>query len=200
MLPRLVIAFLPRSKSLLITWLQSPSAVILEPRKIKSLTVSSVFSSVCHEMIGWVPWSLFSECWVLSQFFHSPLLLSSRGSLVLLCFLPAYLRLLYFSRKSWFQLVIHPAWHFTWYTLHILKQQGDNIQPWHTPFPIWNQSVVPYPVLTVASWLAYRFLRKQVRWSGIPLSTVWLPHRKVHIGSAWFFSCICVFSKYLTGS
>ena len=51
-----------------------------------------------------------------------------------------------------------------------LNKQGDNIQPWSTPFPIWNQSVVPCPVLTVASWPAYRFLRRQVRWSGIPIS------------------------------
>ena len=50
-----------------------------------------------------------------------------------------------------------------------LNSQGDNIQPWCTPFTIWNQSVVPCPVLTVASWPTYRFLRKQVRWSGIPL-------------------------------
>ena len=48
-----------------------------------------------------------------------------------------------------------------------LNKQGDNIQPWCTPFPIWNQSVVPCPVLTVASWPAYRFLRMQVRWFGI---------------------------------
>ena len=44
------------------------------------------------------------------------------------------------------------------------------MQPWCIPFPIWNQSVVPCPVLTVASWPAYRFLRRQVRWSGIPIS------------------------------
>ena len=43
-----------------------------------------------------------------------------------------------------------------------LNKQGDNIQPWRTPFPIWNQSVVPCPVLTVASWPAYRFLERQV--------------------------------------
>ena len=48
-------------------------------------------------------------------------------------------------------------------------KQGDNIQPWHTPFPFWNQSVVPCPVLTVASWPAYRFLKRQVRWSGTPI-------------------------------
>ena len=51
-----------------------------------------------------------------------------------------------------------------------LNKQGDNIQPWRTPFPIWNQSVVPCPVLTVVSWPAYRFLKRQVRWSGIPIS------------------------------
>ena len=56
------------------------------------------------------------------------------------------------------------------YSAYKLNKQGDNIQPWHTSFPIWNQSVVPCPVLTVASWPAYRFLRRQVKWSGIPIS------------------------------
>ena len=56
------------------------------------------------------------------------------------------------------------------YSAYKLNQQGDNIQPWHTPFPIWNQSIGPCPVLTVASWPAYRFLRRQVSWSGIPIS------------------------------
>ena len=51
-LSRLVITFLPRSKCLLISWLQSPSAVILEPRKIKSATVSTVSPSICHEVMG----------------------------------------------------------------------------------------------------------------------------------------------------
>ena len=45
------------------------------------------------------------------------------------------------------------------YSAHKLNKQGDNIQPWHTPFPIWNQSVVPCPVLIVASWPEYRFLK-----------------------------------------
>jgi len=48
MLSRLVTAILPRSKCLLISWLQSPSAVILEPKKVKSVTVSTVFPSICH--------------------------------------------------------------------------------------------------------------------------------------------------------
>ena len=52
MLSRLVITFLPRSKRLLISWLQSPCAVILEPRKIKSDTVSTVSPSICHEVMG----------------------------------------------------------------------------------------------------------------------------------------------------
>ena len=56
------------------------------------------------------------------------------------------------------------------YSAYNLNKQGDNIQPWCTPFPIWNQYLVPCPVLTVASWPAYRFLKRQVRWSGIPIS------------------------------
>ena len=52
MLSMFVIAFLPRSKRLLISWLQLPSAVILEPKKIKSVTVSIVSPSICHEVMG----------------------------------------------------------------------------------------------------------------------------------------------------
>ena len=52
MLSRLVITFVPRSKRLLISWLQSPSAVILEPKKTKSVTVSTVSPSICHEVTG----------------------------------------------------------------------------------------------------------------------------------------------------
>ena len=82
MLSRLVIACLPRSKHLLISWLMSPSTVILEPKKIKSLTVSIVSPSICHELMGsdamiFVFWMLS-----LSQISHSPLSHSLRGSLV----------------------------------------------------------------------------------------------------------------------
>ena len=56
------------------------------------------------------------------------------------------------------------------YSAYKLNKQGDNIEPWHTPFPIWNQSVGQCTVLTVASWPAYRFFRRQVRWLGIPFS------------------------------
>ena len=85
MLSWLIITFLSRSKHLLISWLQSSSAVILEPRKIKSLTISP---SIYHEVMGSDAIILVSECWVLYQLFHSPLSLSSRGSLVPLHFLP----------------------------------------------------------------------------------------------------------------
>ena len=82
MLCRFVIAFLPRSRCLLISWLESPSAVILETKKIESVTVSIVSSPVCYEVMGPDAMILVSECWVLSQLFHSPLSFSSRGSLV----------------------------------------------------------------------------------------------------------------------
>ena len=61
------------------------------------------------------------------------------------------------------------------YSAYILNKQGDNIQPWHTPFPIWSQSVVQCPVLTFAFWSVYRFFRRQVRWSGIPISACRTP-------------------------
>ena len=54
MLSRLVITFLPRSKRLFISWLESPSAMILEPRKIKSATVSTVSASVCHDDLSFL--------------------------------------------------------------------------------------------------------------------------------------------------
>ena len=87
MLSRFVRVFLPKSKCLLISWVQSPSAVILEPKKIKSMF--SLFPHV-FAMKWWdqMPWSLFSECWVLSQLIHAPLSLSSKGFLVSLHFLP----------------------------------------------------------------------------------------------------------------
>ena len=68
-----VIAFLPRIKSLLVLWLQSPSTEILEPKKIKSVIVSTFSSSVCHEVMGTDARIFAFECWIISQFFHFPL-------------------------------------------------------------------------------------------------------------------------------
>ena len=55
------------------------------------------------------------------------------------------------------------------YSAYMLNKEGENIQPWHTPFPIWNQSVLLCLIITVASWPAYRFLRRHVKRSGIPI-------------------------------
>ena len=83
---RLVIAFLPRSKGLLISWLQSPSTVILKTKKIKSVTASTFSPSICHEVMG--PDAMNLLFWMLSfkPAFHS--FTSSKGSLVALWFLP----------------------------------------------------------------------------------------------------------------
>ena len=124
-LSRFVIAFLPRSKCLLISWLQSPSAVILQPKKMKFVTVSTFYPSVCHEVMG--PDAIILAFWMLSftPAFHFPLSPSSRDSLVPICFLLLEWYHLficgysYFSQQSWFQLVSHPVRHFTWCTLHI---------------------------------------------------------------------------------
>ena len=85
--------------------------------------------------------------------------------------LSAYLRLLIFPSAILIPACASSSLAFCKiYSAYKLNKQGDNIQPWHTPFPTWNQSVVPCLALSVASWLAYRFLRRQVKWSGIPIS------------------------------
>ena len=84
-----------------------------------------------------------------------------------------YLRLLIFLLEILTPACASPSPAFLMmYTAYKLNKQGDNIHLWHTPFPIWNQSVIPCPVLFVAYWLAYRFLKRQVRWSGIPISWI----------------------------
>ena len=101
MLSRLVITFLPRSKHLLILWLQSPSAVILEPPKIKSVTVSIVSPSICPEVMGPDAMIFVFECGVVSQLFHSSFtfikrLFSSSLLSAIKLVSSAYLRLLIF--------------------------------------------------------------------------------------------------------
>ena len=114
-----------RSKHLLNPCLLSPSAVILEPKKTKSVTASTFSPSICYEVMG--PDVMILVFWMLN--FKSAFSLSSspssRGSLVPLCFqLLEWYHLhiwgcWYFFWQSCFQLVIQPAQHFTWYTLHI---------------------------------------------------------------------------------
>ena len=154
MLSRLVIAFLPRSKHLSVLWLQWPPAVILEPPKIKSDTVSIVSPSICHEVMG--PDAMILVFWMLSfkptfslysftfikRLFSSSSLSAMRVMpsvyLKLLIFLPAILIPACASSSQAFHVM---------YSIYELNKQGDNIHPWRTPFPIWNHSVVPCPVL-----------------------------------------------------
>ena len=179
MLSRLVTALLPRSKHLLTSWLQSPFTVILKPKKIKSVTFSIVSPSICHEMMGLdammlVFWMLsfkptFSFCFytffkrLFSSSSLSAIRVLSSGYLRLLIFLPEILIPACASSSLAFCMM---------YSEFKLNKQGDNMQPWGTPFWTWNQSVVPCPLLIVTSWLAYRFLRRQVRWSGTPISWI----------------------------
>ena len=122
-----------------------------------------------------IPWSLFSEWsfkpdFSLCSFTFIKRLFSSLLSAIRVVS-SAYLRLLIFL-----QAILIPACASATLAFHMmcsaykLNKQGDNIQPRCTPFPNRSHSVVPCPVLTVASWPAYRFLRGQVRWSGIPVS------------------------------
>ena len=144
MLSRLVITFLPRSKCLLISWLQSPSAVILEPPKIKSATISIVSPSLCHEVMGLdamilVFWMLsFKPTFPLSSFTFIKRLFSSFLFSAIKVVSSAYLRLLIFLLA-----VLIPACassspvFLMMYSAYKLNKQGNNIQPWHTPFLIW---------------------------------------------------------------
>ena len=123
MLSRLVITFCPRSKRLLISWLQSPSAVILEPNKIKSLTVSIVSPYICHEVMGldtmiFVFWMRsFKPTFSLSSFTFIKRLFSSSLSAIRVV-LSSYLRLLIFLPAILIP-VPHPVQHFSQCTLHI---------------------------------------------------------------------------------
>ena len=177
MLSRLVKTSLPRSKHLLISWLQSPSVVILEPKKIKSDTVSTASPSISHEVMGQdamilVFWMLgFKPTFSLSSFTFIKRLFTSSSLSAIMLVSSAYLRLLIFLPAILIPACASSSPAFlTMYSAYKLNKQGNNTQPWHTPFPIWGQSVVPCPVLTVASWPAYRFLKRQVRWFGIPIS------------------------------
>ena len=119
MLSRLVIAFLARRKHLLTSWLQSPSAMILEPKKIKVSPCFHCFPSICHEVMGWEAmifgfWMLsFKPAFSLSSFIFIKWLFSSSSLSAIKVVSSSYLRLLIFSQQSWCQLVIHPAQHFT---------------------------------------------------------------------------------------
>ena len=153
---RLVIGFLPRSKRLLISWLQSPSAVILEPKIIKSV----VFPLYPHLFAMWwewweqMPWSSFIECcfkpaFSLSSFTFIKRLFSSSMPSAIRGVSFTHLRLLTFLLA-----IVIPAHDSSslafcmMYPAYQLNKQGDNIQPCILPiycqYTDWNQSVVPF--------------------------------------------------------
>jgi len=123
----------------------------------------------CHDLHFWM--LSFKPDFSLSSFYFIKRLFSSSLLSAIRVVSSTYLRLLIFLPE-----ILIPACASSSLACHMiysaykLNKQGDNIQPWCIPFPILNQSVIPCPVLTVASWPAYRFLRRQVRWSGIPIS------------------------------
>ena len=133
-------------------------------------------SPICHEVMGpdamiLVFWMLsFKPTFSLSSFSFIKRLFSSSLLSAIRVVSSAYLRLLIFLLEILISAYASSslAFHII-YSAYKLNKQGDNIQPWRTPFSVWNQSVVLCLVLTVASWPA-RFLRRQVRWSGIPIS------------------------------
>ena len=117
-------------------------------------------------------WMLsFKPTFLLSSLTFIKRLFSSSSLSAIRMVLSAYMRLLIFLPAILIPACASSSLAFRkMYSAYKLNNQGDNMQPWRIPFPIWNQSVVPYPVLTVASWGAYRFLRRQVRWSDISIS------------------------------
>ena len=133
--------------------------------------------SLCHEVMG--PDAMILVFWILS---FKPAFSRYSFTFIKRLFSSSLLSAIKVVSSAYFGLflfllaILIPAWASTSLAFHMmysaykLNKQRDNIQPWCIPFPIWNQSVVPCPVLTTASWPAYRFLRRQVRWSGIPIS------------------------------
>jgi len=174
MLSRLVIAFLPRSKCPLTSWLQSPSAMILENKVTYCFHCFPIYvpwsdGTRCHDLHFWR--LSFKPTFSLSSFTFIKRLFRSSSLSAISVVSSAYLSLLIFLPAILIPACASPSLAFRMmYSAYKLNKQGDNIQPWHTPYPILNQSVVPCLVLTVPSWPAYRFLRRQVRWSGSPIS------------------------------
>ena len=145
MLSRSVIDFLPRSKHLLILWLQSPSEMILGPPKVKSVTVSTVSPSIHHEVMG--PDAMILTFWMLSfkqAFSFSSLTFFKR----LFSFLLSAIRVMsssYVKLLKFLQALLIPACassspaFLMMYSACTLNKQCDDFLLWCIPFPIWNQ-------------------------------------------------------------
>ena len=144
------------------------------PKKGKFITTSTFFpfylpcsnGARCHDL-SFLIFSLKGEggewkSWLIKRFFSSSLFFVIRvaSSTYLSLLFPSPILILACNSSSPEFLMVC--------SVYRLNKQGDR-QPCCTPFSTLNQSVVPYRLLTVASWPAYRFLRRQVRWSGIPI-------------------------------
>ena len=133
--------------------------------------------SICHEVIGPDAMILvflmlsFEPAFSLSSFIFIKSLFSFSSLSAIRVIVSADLRFFIFFLAILTQACDSSSLAFCMiYSAYKLNKPGENIQPWQTPFPISNQSIVPFPVLTVASWPGYRFLMIQVRSSGIPIS------------------------------
>ena len=137
------------------------------------VTVSIIFPSICHEVMGLDAMIFVSQMLSFKSAFSLLPLLPSRSSLVPVHFLSCIIcipEVVDISPSHFYSICDSSslAFHMS-YSAYKLDKCRDNIQLWCTPFPILNQSIFPCLVLTVASWPAYRFCRRQVRWSGIPI-------------------------------
>ena len=127
--------------------------------------------SICHEVMQpnttILVFSMlsFKPAFPLSSFTLIKRLFSSSSLSAIKVVSSAYLRLLIFLLA-----ILIPACDSSSLAFHMMYLQCDNIKPCHTPFSTLNQSVVSYLVLSVASWPSYRFLRREVRWSGMPMN------------------------------
>ena len=169
----LIIDFLPRSKRLLNFMAAVSSHAYFGTQENKVCHCFHIFPI-------YLPWSggtrsSFFDCWVLSQLFHFSFTLIKR---LFISFLLSAIRVVSFAYlRLWifFLAILIPAYASSSLAFHMmysaynLNKQGDNIQPWCTPFWIWHQSIVQRLVLTVAS-PSHRLLRRQVRCSGTPIS------------------------------
>ena len=131
--------------------------------------------SICHELMGldamiFIFRMLSFKPAFFTLFTFIKMLFSSSSLSVIRVVSSAYLRLLIFLPAILIPACASSSLAFhMMYSAYKLNKQGDNIQTWGTPFPIWIHPIVPCLVPTVASWSAWRFLRRQVRWSGIPI-------------------------------
>ena len=140
----------------------------------------------CRDLVFWM--LSFEPAFSLTSFTSIKSLFSSSSLSAIRVVSSAYLRLLIFLPADLIPACASSSPAFLiMYSTYKLNKQGDNIQPSCTPFLVWNQSVVPCPVLTIASRPAYRFLKRQFRWSGIPISFRILHSLLWLITCCWFY-------------